>query len=101
MLILRKEAEEDIKSAYEWHEKQRVNLGIAFVDEIESKLKEVEEYPDLYMEVMKNVRRALCKRFPYSIYYMHGNIDVVVIAVLHQRRSPAVWAARRKAEQSA
>ncbi len=101
MLIVRKEAEEDIKSAYEWYEEKRINLGAAFVEEVDSKLQKIEEHPDLYMEVMGDVRRALCKRFPYSIYFIHKNIDIVVIAVLHQRRNPAVWQARKKAEQGA
>lgn len=96
MLIIRKEAEEDIKSAYEWYEERQINLGIAFVEEIESKLQEIEEQPDLYMDIMGKVRRALCKKFPYSIYFMQKNIDIVVIAVLHQRRNPAVWQARKK-----
>ena len=99
MLIIRKEAEEDIKQAYEWYEEQRVNLGIAFVDEIDSKLEEIEEHPELYIEIMSNVHRALCKRFPYSIYFAHKNTDIIVIAVLHQRRSPMVWQARKNAEQ--
>ena len=38
MLILRKEAEKDIKEAYEWYEKQRQNLGKAFISEVESKM---------------------------------------------------------------
>lgn len=101
MLIIRKEAEEDIKATYEWYEEQRINLGLAFVEEIDSKLKEIEEYPDLYIEIMRNVRRALCKRFPYSIYYISKNTDIVVIAVLHQRRSPALWQTREKAELGA
>ena len=98
MLIIRKEAEEDIKSAYEWYEEQQINLGITFVEEIDSKLREIEKHADLYMEIMGNVRRVLCQRFPYSIYFIPKSIDIVVIAVLHQRRNPAVWQARRKAE---
>jgi len=101
MLIIRKEAEKDIKAAFEWYEEQRINLGVSFVEEIESKLQEIEEYPALYMEIMSNVRRALCKRFPYSIYFIHESLDVVVIAVLHQRRNPAVWQARKNAKQGA
>jgi len=101
MLVIRKEAEEDIKSAYEWYEDKRIDLGTAFVEEVESTLQKIEERPDLYVEVMGGVRRALCKRFPYSIYFMRKNADVVVMAVLHHRRNPAVWRARQKAEQGA
>jgi len=30
MLIIRKEAEEDIESAFKWYEQQHVNLGVRF-----------------------------------------------------------------------
>ena len=36
MLILRREAEQDIKAAYEWYEEQLPNLGKEFIDEVES-----------------------------------------------------------------
>ncbi len=99
MLIIRKEAEEDVKSAYEWYEDKQIGLGMQFIEEVGAKLQEIEERPDLYMEAMGDVRRALCKRFPYSIYFIRENMTIVVIAVLHQRRSPAVWQERKKSMQ--
>ena len=101
MLIVRKEAEEDILSAYEWYEERQVGLGSDFVEEVGSKLQEIEEHPSLYMEVMDGVRRALCNRFPYSIYFISKEMDVVIIAVLHQRRNPVAWQKRKRAEQGA
>jgi toxin ParE1/3/4 len=95
MLILRKEAEQDIKAAYEWYEKQRTDLGKAFINEIDLKLEKIVEHPDLYAAIYKGIRRAFCKRFPYSVYFMKSENDVVVIAVLHQRRNPAVWQSRQ------
>ena len=98
MLFVRKEAEEDIKYAYEWYEEKQINLGTAFVEEVNSKLLKIEECPDMYMEVMGDVRRALCNKFPYSIYFI---MDIIVIAVLHQRRNPVLLQARTKAEKGA
>ncbi|MGR9054254.1 MAG: type II toxin-antitoxin system RelE/ParE family toxin [Gammaproteobacteria bacterium] len=95
MLVLRAEAEQDIKAAYEWYEKQSPNLGRAFLGEIEKQLVKIEENPELYAKAYKNIRRALCKRFPYSIYFVELAGKVVVIGVLHQRRSPAVWQSRK------
>lgn len=95
MLIVRREAEKDIKAAYEWYEGRRPNLGKEFIDEIETKINKVTENPDLYAAVYKEIRRALCKRFPYSVYFVKAEHDVVVIAVLHQRRNPAVWQTRK------
>lgn len=94
MLIVRREAEQDIKEAYEWYEDARPNLGRKFVAEIQAKLESIDDNPDLYPNVYQNVRRALCKRFPYSIYFVKAKRDVVVIGVLHQRRNPSVWQAR-------
>jgi plasmid stabilization system protein ParE len=68
MLIVRREAEQDIKEAYEWYEDARPNLGRKFVAEIQAKLESIDDNPDLYPNVYQNVRRALCNRFPYSIY---------------------------------
>lgn len=94
MLRIRREAELDIKEAYAWYEDQRINLGKSFVAEVEAKLEDIEENPELYAEVYGNVRRALCKRFPYSIYFIKTDKDVVIIGVLHQRRNPGAWQAR-------
>ena len=56
MLIVRKEAEEDVRSAYEWYEEKQAGLGSAFIEEIGSKLRKIEEHQSLYMEVMGDVR---------------------------------------------
>jgi len=91
MLRLRREAERDIKAAYKWHEEKRPNLGKEFIEEIESRIEKIGENPDLYVTAYKNIHRALCKRFPYSVYFVKTENDVVVIGALHQRRNPAVW----------
>jgi plasmid stabilization system protein ParE len=95
MLIIRKEAEQDIKNAFNWYEEQRPDLGSAFLAEIESALERIENNPDLYAPVFRNVRRNLARRFPYSVYYLPVGDDVVVIAVLHQRRNPLRWQSRK------
>jgi len=95
MLILRREAEQDIKDIYEWYEEQRLNLGVAFIAEVESIFKTIEYNLKLYAKVIKDVRRALCKRFPYSIYFIEARNEIVVLGVLHQRRNPAVWQSRK------
>lgn len=95
MLILRKEAEQDLKEAYEWYEEQRKNLGNAFVTEIESIFAKIEENAKLHVEVIKDIRRALCYRFPYSVYFIETESNIVVIGVLHQRRNPATWQSRK------
>lgn len=94
MPILRKEAKDDILSAHEWYERQRAGLGRAFVLEVGRTLDAVVENPAAYAQCYRSVRRALCRRFPYAIYFISRNSEVVVLAVLHQRRHPASWLRR-------
>jgi plasmid stabilization system protein ParE len=94
MLIVRREAERDIKKAFDWYEEQRSGLGGEFLGQIEAVFERIEDNPELYESVFKSVRRALVRRFPYSVYFLLVNGDPVVIAVLHQRRSPVRWRGR-------
>lgn len=69
--------------------------GKKFVSDVEKKLLEIVEHPELYSLVMGRIRRAFCKKFPYSIYFLNNGADIVVIGVLHQRRNPELWQNRR------
>lgn len=47
MLILRQEAEDDMKKAYEWYEEKRAGLGMEFIYEVESRfgiIEKIREY---------------------------------------------------------
>ena len=92
MLILREEAVNDIRDAYEWYEDKRENLGKSFILDVELTLDRIEENSELYELVFESTRRSLCRRFPYAIYFIVDNIN---IAVLHQRRRPSVWQNRK------
>jgi len=54
----------------------------------------IEYNPQMYVKVFGELRRALCKKFPYAIYFYETEDDVIVLAVLHQRRNPIVWQQR-------
>ena len=94
MLTLGKDAERDIREAYSWYESQRQYLGASFLSEIESTLKKIKENPQLYVCAHKSIRRALCKRFPYAVYYLEADSIILVLAILQQRRRPAEWQKR-------
>ncbi len=95
MLVVRKEAKEEIKAAFTWYEKQRTDLGAMFLLEVERVLDAVQSSPDAYEVVYKNFRRALCRKFPYAIYFLKDKSNIAVMAVLHQRRHPSMWQQRK------
>jgi hypothetical protein len=42
----------------------------------------------------RNIRRARMNRFPYGLYFIVADDDIVVIACLHGSRAPSVWMSR-------
>ncbi len=94
MLLIRKEAELELQEAYDWYESQQPSLGASFLTEIESVLEIVQKSPKIYGILFKSTRRALCKRFPYAIYYIESTSNIVVLAVMQQCRNPEKWQKR-------
>jgi toxin ParE1/3/4 len=47
-----------------------------------------------YTAVYKDVRRVVAKRFPFSVYFRAEANRIVVLAIFHASRDPAIWLAR-------
>jgi len=93
-VVIRLEAESDIKDAYEWYEAQRKGLGEGFLLCIEEALSRVSRNPEIYSVVYKEVRRVLIHRFPFGVFFIENEERVSVLAVLHARRNPKTWKGR-------
>lgn len=65
-----------------------------FIDAMAQTLKHIEQRPELYAKVRRNVREALVQGFPYCIYYEVEEAWIDVIAVFHTSRAPEVWQRR-------
>lgn len=92
--ILRPRAENDIRSAFEWYESQRPNLGDEFLASVREKLEAVRSFPESNPIIYRDVRRAVISRFPYLIFYAVRPTQVSVLAVLHHARNPETWPRR-------
>jgi len=94
-VIVRPEAAGDIEDAYSWYERARPGLGDEFLAAIRSQLDLVIEHPEQSPEIHRNTRRALVRRFPYSILYRVEPNAILLVAVFHAKRDPKTWRARR------
>lgn len=91
---IREEAEADLADAAAWYENQWPGLGDAFLAEIEAAPERLANNPQQYPVVHRQTRRALIHRFPFGIFFRTLEGEVVVIAVMHARRSPRQWKTR-------
>lgn len=94
-LLLRPEATVEIQEAREWYEQRRPGLGGEFMAAVREVLAAIEEAPQRYPVVRRDIRRAVLRRFPYSLLYTMESERTVVIACFHGKRNPRNWYSRR------
>ena len=87
-LIVRRAAEHDAEAARDWYE-VGAELGEAFIAELRSSLDRLRYLSNRFPEVRRGVRRCLMNRFPYAIYFVVHDLEVIVLAILHLRRAPS------------
>ena len=93
-IVFRRAAKIEYEEAASWYDERRLGLGEEFIVEIEQAIAMAAATPQRYPVVTGNVRRTVARRFPFAIYFRGRNDALVVLAVFHGRRNPAVWQRR-------
>lgn len=88
---LRPEAGQDLVEAATWYEGNQPGLGQQFLDEANETLTSIGEQPLAYTVVYRSLRRPLLKRFPFGVFFLVNEHNVVVVAILHGSRHPRSW----------
>ena len=94
-LRFRAEAEADLAEAKSWYEARDPNLGADLIDAIDAVVRRAAAMPTQFPVVHRNVRRGLCRRFPYAVYFVTTDDETLVLAVLHQAVDARRWRGRR------
>jgi len=75
-------AKEDIRDAAQWYNTKEKGLGKRFTKSVRDKVKFIKNNPNASSIRYKNVRTAICDRFPYMIHYLvDDSIKRIVINV--------------------
>jgi toxin ParE1/3/4 len=77
-----------------WYESKRLGLALEFMAEIDRCVSLASEHSLLYAVVREDIRRVVANRFPYCVYFRNEEHRIVVLAVFHSSRDPAIWLAR-------
>jgi toxin ParE1/3/4 len=91
-VILRHEAENDIREIYEYLEK--FGQAQEFAMRLRTVLDRLEQNPELHGLVWKNVRAIRLRKFLYVMYYIVYTDRVEVLAIIHGSRNVSVWKSR-------
>lgn len=96
-LIIRPEAEQDIQGAFGWYEDRVSGLGREFLRCLDAALSQINRFPTAYPVIYQNIRRNLTRRFPFGVFDSVDKHSIIVLAVFHVHRDPALWQKRHRA----
>jgi len=91
---LRRVAQVEYDEAVDWYEARRAGLGVRFLAALQETIQGIAEQPDRWAIVQDDVREVPVSGWPYCLYYQVRDDHVMVIAVFHTSRDPAVWQRR-------
>ncbi len=84
-------AHEEFEESAAYYHRKVYGLGDAFADEIYRLSEAAAETPEMYPSVGEGVRRAVARKFPFSIYFRVHEKEIFVFSVFHGRRNPTIW----------
>jgi toxin ParE1/3/4 len=85
-VIIRPNAEADVREAWLWYESQRTGLGDELLIDIRAAIRRLESDPERRPFYYRDFRRQLTRRFPYKLFYRVEGDRVIVFRILHAKR---------------
>lgn len=85
------EANSEMMEAAAFYESQQPDLGKHFLSSVQDALNQIQINPLLYPVAHLDVRRCITKTFPFNVLFRIAPDQVIVMAVMHQRRQPEYW----------
>jgi toxin ParE1/3/4 len=87
-------AEVEALQAFLWYETIKKGLGEDFKESINLKIELLQQNPQAYSFIYKDIRSVKIKTFPYNLIYRVSNAKIQIIAVFHHSRNPREWKKR-------
>jgi plasmid stabilization system protein ParE len=88
-VVFRRIARQEFDEAVVWYETERAGLGLEFSDAVDEKIALIARQPTLFRQIRSAIRRAVLKRFPYTIQFVDEPDRIVILAVFHAARDPS------------
>jgi plasmid stabilization system protein ParE len=96
-ILLRRAAELDLTGIEDWYESQQAGLGAEFREAIDELFGHIGNNPLSFPERYRGSRRAILRRFPYTVWYRLQGDVAVILACIHGNRDPRLARARIRA----
>ena len=64
------------------------------LDRVGDLLISIGENPFQFPAIYREVHRARTRKFPFEVFYILNEPRIMVLAIVHVRRDPAIWRSR-------
>jgi len=93
-IIVRPEAAREVQQAFDWYQEKTEGLGLEFLRAADACLAGIQRNPLASPMMYQDIRRALLRKFPYILFYIVKEEQIIVLACFHARRDPIDWMRR-------
>lgn len=93
-IAVRPEAAREVQEAFDWYDEKSEGLGLEFLRAAEACLAGVKRNPFASLAIYQEIRRALLRKFPYALFYLIKEEQIIVLACFHIKRNPIDWMRR-------
>jgi len=76
-------------------ERERKGLAEEFLQSLDRLIDMISDFPEGFPIVHQDIRRALLKRFPYSVLFRIKENHLIIAGCFHSRRNPKSGQSRR------
>ncbi len=84
-------AQADLAQALRWYRRHRPGLDRRFLEAFDVAVDTISRHPEVGPEVEGSVRRYLLRGFPYAVFYVVYETEVVVVGCMHGARNSDSW----------
>jgi plasmid stabilization system protein ParE len=88
---LHDEAQREFFEAVDWYSERSNRAAARFITEFWAAGQRACETPELYGEIMDDIRIVRLHRFPWGIVYRIEEEQIHILAVMHLHREPGYW----------
>jgi plasmid stabilization system protein ParE len=85
----------EVIEAAGFYERECPGLGATFLDEVQTALRTLGEFPEGAPLLRGRLRRKVLLRFPYILMYSVRAGQIRILAVAHEKRRPFYWRERQ------
>lgn len=96
-VTIRAQALADFEEVSAWYEARSPGRGSDFIGECLERVRYIGRFAEMYPIDDDGVRKAPLSHFPYDLYYAVEGEEVVILRVIHARRSRDSWELREPA----